>query len=252
VKNILASVAAAGLGLLPALPASAYGTFFGQDLNGSATIPLASTPNSSAAEALFKANLIGVGTEDFEAQPLLAGPTLSLNFPGAGTATLNSSNGAVCDRATCGESFGRFSVPGGSKYWEVDAGPGSTFSIDFNQNIAAFGFYGIDISDFGGTLSIQLLDAALNSLGTFAVPARPNNDGNVLYFGILATSDAELFRHVVFTSTAGSADTFAFDSMTIGSRDQVVGFGTSIPEPTSLALVGAAFAAAGLARRRRA
>ena len=48
---VLAAATAAAA--MTASSANAYMTFFGEDLNNSASVPLSSTPNASAAEASF-------------------------------------------------------------------------------------------------------------------------------------------------------------------------------------------------------
>ena len=69
----------------------------------------------------------------------------------------------------------------------------------------------------------------------------------MLFFGLIG-GPGELFTAVTFNSTIGTGDFFAFDSMTIGSREQV-----RIPEPGTLLLIGlAALAATGARRMRRA
>ncbi len=234
--------------------AQAYATFNGVDPNGSESLVLPLTPNSTAAENQFKSNLIGTGTETFESLADGAAAPLNLNFGAAGTATLTGGNGSI-DQNTAGstEGNGRYSVPGGTKFWEVTAGGASTFQVNFSQNIAAFGFYGIDIGDFDGTLSVEFLNAAGGVIDSELVTTAARNQaaGSVLYFGALASSEAELFRGVRFVTTGGSGDIFAFDGFTIGSKEQVV-VPNPVPEPGSLALVALGLIGAGLVGRRRA
>ncbi len=227
--------------------ANAYQIFFGEDLNNSASTPLASFPNAAAAEAGFLSNLVGVGTEDFEGFATGTGAPLNLSFPGAGTATLSGGNGEVAT-VTPGTTngFGRYGVSG-SNYWEVEAGGTNNFSISFSQPIAAFGFFGIDIGDFGGQLRLELSNGGTtildvpNTSGSFG-----STDGSVLFFGAIAENASEQFASVAFLTTTGQGDVFGFDDFTIGSQEQVV-----MPEPATLALLGAGLAGIGLARRRR-
>ncbi|MBT9312945.1 PEP-CTERM sorting domain-containing protein [Leptothoe kymatousa] len=64
--------------------------------------------------------------------------------------------------------------------------------------------------------------------------------GSVLYQGIIAENEAELFTSVRFLATGGN-DGFGFDNLTVGSFEQVNDDSVATPEPTSmlgLALVG--------------
>lgn len=211
-------------------------TFFGEDLNNSSS-PLTSFANSNAARDAFLSNLTGVGTETFESR---SGSTpLAIVFPGAGTATLNGSG-----EVTASVGAGRFPISG-TQFWNADTG---NFSVDFTSAIAAFGFYGIDVGDYGASLSLELT-AANGDISTLSVPltigSGGSTNGSVLFFGFIDTATS--YTKITFRNSGGG-DIFGFDDMTIGVAEQVVG---TVPTPGSLALVGAALLAFGAVSARR-
>ena len=170
----LTNAVLAGLGLLAAGSAQAFSTYFGEDINNAGgNVPLSAIPNSTAAQSSFLASLTGVGVNDFESQATGAVQPLTLNFPASLSATLSGGGGSV-QAVTPGTTngVGRYSIPSAtsSKFWEVQAGAGGNFTVTFNQDIAAFGFFGIDIGDYGGQLSLQFLDATSAIVGNLSRP----------------------------------------------------------------------------------
>ncbi|MDR3439135.1 PEP-CTERM sorting domain-containing protein [Telmatospirillum sp.] len=218
-------------------------TFFGEDVNGPYNDPnaLSSWANSNTAKTSFLSNLVGVGTETFDGLAVnTTNPALS--FPGAGTATLTGT-GYV---GTGNDGSGRYAISSPNYYY---AGT-DNFGVTFGQPVAAFGFYGIDIGDFGGQLTLTLTDTS-NNTTVLTVPNQVSYDGeisgSVLYYGFYDTTDQ--YVSVVFGNNSGGQDVFGFDNLTVGSIEQV--HPTTVPEPASLTMLAASLAGLGVLRQRR-
>lgn len=222
-------------------PADAYTIFFGEDLGLGEATRLPSTPNADAARDSFLSNLVGVGTETFESFAPGTTPPLAINFIGAGTANLQG-DGSVENVPTGTNGVGRYPISG-NQYFETSSG---NFSVDLTEPIAAFGFYGIDIGDFEGQLTLTLANGGTETLTVPNTILSPG--GSVLYYGIIASDESEVFTQVTFGNTASGVDFFGFDDLTIGSLEQV-----NVPEPTSmLGILGfGAFGAASLLKRKQ-
>lgn len=217
-------------------------TFFGQDTGLGENTRLATHPNADAARLSFLANLVGVGTENFEGFSNGAGAPLPLTFPGSGgsiTATLNG-GGNVATISTGTNGVGRYPISG-NNYWET----GDVFSIAFSSPISAFGFYGVDIGDFGGQVTLTLVDGGTTTL---TIPNAVNGPGgSVLYFGFYDTGNQ--YTGITFGNTAAGVDYFGFDDMTIGDLEQVV---PTVPDPgATLLLFGMGIAGLTAFRRWR-
>ena len=245
----------AALAFAVAAPVSAQ-TYYGHDLTGGPGIRAANV-NALAARTSFLASLTGVGTEDFEGFAAGATPPIALVFPGAGTATMNVGGAGIMRSTVCCGTNGVGRYPtSGTKWYETSSSTvtGSSFSIDFSAPVAAFGFYGTDIGDFGSSLTLRFF---LFGGGTYdyLLPYVPSccggsvRDGSLLYAGYINTTT---FTRVEFIGSAApsSADFFGFDDMTVGSRESVTGV---VPEPASIALVATGLLGLlAVSRRRRA
>lgn len=200
--------------------------------------------NPVTARNAFMSNLTGVGNQDFES--LTGSAPLSLAFPGANTPTITATlTGAGTVVNNPGNTNGRYNTTtGGSKWWDTSG----FFQLDFSSPISAFGFYGTDVGDFGGRVTLTLTDTN-NVVTTLTV----NNtvgaaNGSLLFYGFIDTTTA--YKRIVFGNTSFDTDGFGFDNMVVGDSGQLVTQGT-VPEPASLGLVGLALAAAGLSGRVR-
>jgi len=224
---------------------------YGEDIGpGNGSLPTASRANSDGARNNFFGFLSGVGTEDFESFAAGTTPPLALMFAGAGTATLSNTGGSADQiinvAAGTANGAGRWATSGTRLYETRSSNGGSTFRISFDQEVAAFGFYGTDIGDFGSQLSLQfwrggaIVDTWALPYGTAAGSIR---ESSLLYAGYINTS---LFDEILFLGTDNS-DVFGFDDMTVGSLQQV-----RVPEPGALALLALGLVGLMAVRQRRA
>lgn len=236
------------LGVSPALSLPVQ-QFFGEDeVGGNRNAP---RPNSEAARTAFLANLSGVATEDFEGFANLAVPS-TLTF-GSDTASFSALSTLSVRNLPSGNTVGRFPTSG-TKYVEVAGVSGNFMDVVFSTPQAAFGFFGTDIGDFLGQLTIAF-DHVDGTTTVLDIPhGLPAPDGAVLYFGAIATSADKTFTKITFGNTGSSADFFGFDDLTIGRLDQVIidpDPNGAIPEPVTATLGLLSFGALLLATSRR-
>lgn len=208
------------------------------------------TGTPATARASFLGNLTGVGVETFEGQTTGAAAPLALTFPGSAgniTATL-SGTGVVFQTPSAAGRFnttGASAAPVAGKWWQVEG----TFEIAFSSAISAFGFYGTDIGDFNGQVTIALTDTdnittVLNSGNTINAA-----NGSLMFWGIVDT--VKSYTKVTFGNTSqNGSDFFGFDDMVIGDRQQIRP-PNGVPEPGILALLALGLVGAGTMGRRR-
>ncbi|WP_299074074.1 PEP-CTERM sorting domain-containing protein [uncultured Paraglaciecola sp.] len=224
---MLSKLCAAAL-LLCASMASHSTVIFGEDLD-----PSSSNANSIAANASFLSQLVGVGTEDFESFSNNQSGPLVADFGVAGTATLSGSGEIVGD-----DGFGRFATSG-TQFWETN----ENFMITFSNAISAFGFFGTDIGDFGGQITLGFEDGNATSLMVNNTTSAP--DGALLFWGIIDTANP--FTSVTFGNT-DSSDYFGFDDLVIGVAEQVIV--GEVPEPSAFLIFGLGIAGLALSRKQ--
>ncbi len=198
--------------------------FFGEDLNSSDIVPPASMANTTTAHNNFMAQLSsGVGIESFETFSTSATQPLNLSFPGSSGsigATLTSPATLQIIRNTVPgtASNGRYPLSG-VQFLQVN---GTDFTLNFSSPIAAFGFYGADIGDYGGhlTLDVRYLTAGVVTLNVGnSATGGGATDGSALFFGFLNTSDT--FDQIIFHNSDAN-DLFAYDAMTVGDLFQLL------------------------------
>ncbi len=230
----LAALAAAAI----SSPTLAQTIYFGENLAPGAAVSGAPL----TARNSFAGQLTGVSTEDFSGFAAGSNPA-TLTFTGSAgpiNGTFSGSSGQICVVNGCGGS-GRFATSA-TAYFDVS----STIGLSFSSSIAAFGFYGTDIGDINGALTITLLrnggpSTVLNVGNTLNAP-----DGSLLFFGVIDTANP--FDAIQFGNTAAGADFFGFDDMIVGDARQVTG---GVPEPSTWAMLILGFGAVGATLRRQ-
>ena len=189
-------------------------TFFGEDLGQGELVRLSSHPNADAARAQFLSNLSGPVTANLENFSAGATAPLVVDFGPAGSATLLG-GGSIAEVLSGTNGFGRYPISG-TKYWDSSG----TFSITFSQPQVAFGFYGVDIGDFGAQLTITYVDGSSQLL---TIPNTIDGlGGSVLYFAFIDAANPFTSLSFANVGSPGVSDIFGFDDFTIGTTQQVV------------------------------
>ena len=207
-----------------------------------------------AARNSFAGQLAGVGTETFTGFADGKAAPLALSFPGSGGGGITGSLtgiGQVLQIAANTNNGGRYNTTGADpststagKVWVAE----DSFSITFNEAISAFGFYGTDIGDFNGQVTLTLRDTGGNDTLLTVANTQNGNNASLLFWGFIDTTNA--YTRITFGNTNAGTDFFGFDDMIVGDRDQIQP-PNDVPEPGILALLALGLVGAGTVGRRR-
>lgn len=246
-KPITLPAIACGLALASAAQAAPQ-VLYGHDRGLGEHQPLTDTPNANTARDAFLALVEDAVTEDFEGfrefKGFLTG--LSLNFGALGTSSLQSTDGnrsMWVDTVTRGttNTVGRYAISG-TNYLQVSS---SYFQLSFSSPVSAFGFHGIDIGDFSGRFTLEVIRPNGVSTSHSLDDTYRSPGGGVLYWGLI---DAENpFSSIRFGNSNSGTDWFGFDDMTIANAKS-----QAVAEPGALGLLGLGVAMLGFMRRRKA
>jgi hypothetical protein len=192
-------------------------TFFAEDLNPGGSL----TAAVAAEQAAFLDQLTGVGIESFEGASL---PNIQFTgSAGAIDATLSGGGATI----NSNPSSGRFATSGSSY---VQTSGGGDFTINFSTAIAAFGFYGTDMGDFGNELILRLEREGGGSVDVNVGNNDNSPNGALVFFGLIDSVDA--YTGITFLNQPTGTDVFGFDDLIIGDIGQVVTPPTPGPGPT--------------------
>lgn len=204
-----------------------------------------------AARTSFLSHLVGVGTETFENRDVNSTEPLAILFPGSGgniTATITGDGVVAATSDPQADDSGRYNTtgatgatPSSGRWWDTS----STFTIDFSSAISAFGFYGTDMGDFNGQVTVALWDGIEGHAPTELIIDSTINssNGSLLFWGFYDTAKA--YTRISFGNTNAYTDYFGFDDMVVGDLGQI----KRVPEPATLMLTSLGLL--GLAATRR-
>ncbi|RVU44452.1 hypothetical protein [Rubrivivax rivuli] len=202
----------------------------------------------------FNVTLSSFGFEVPRVNGELGDPPVQAVFSGSNNTTITAGL-STSGQVYVGEQSGRFNTTtNGQQHLRVNSDNAGTLTLNFSRAISAFGFFGTDIGDFGGSLSLLLRteSGATETLLVRAGDGKKNEDagGNLLFFGF---AGANLRYTSISFQSVGDVETgdyFGFDDFFVADAGQF-NTPTGMPEPGSLALAGLALLAAGIARKGR-